>query len=153
MLGVPGRRRRLVSARLFRLRHDEARPMDFAELHCLSNFSFLRGASHPEELVQQAAALGYRALALTDEFRFREADEEFHLVLLAPNRSAYGQLSALITLCRRRAPKGAYTARLRDFRWGGSECLALWIPGSVDIGRLMRQGKQLRALFPRLWIA
>src|SRR5258705_7774302 len=39
----------------------------YAELHCLSNFSFLRGASHPEELVEQAAALGYSALALTDE--------------------------------------------------------------------------------------
>ena len=39
----------------------------YAELHCLSNFSFLRGASHPEELVEQAAAQGYAALALTDE--------------------------------------------------------------------------------------
>src|SRR5687768_18144212 len=40
---------------------------DYAELHCLSNFSFLRGASHPGELVERAKALGYRALALTDE--------------------------------------------------------------------------------------
>ena len=39
----------------------------YAELHCLSNFTFLRGASHPEELVEQADALGYAALALTDE--------------------------------------------------------------------------------------
>ncbi|MFN0314898.1 MAG: error-prone DNA polymerase [Burkholderiales bacterium] len=39
----------------------------YAELHCLSNFSFLRGASHPEELVETAAKLGYTALALTDE--------------------------------------------------------------------------------------
>ena len=39
----------------------------YAELHCLSNFTFLRGASHPHELVEQAAALGYRALAITDE--------------------------------------------------------------------------------------
>ena len=39
----------------------------YAELHCLSNFSFLRGASHPEELVERAAALGYSALAITDE--------------------------------------------------------------------------------------
>ena len=39
----------------------------YAELHCLSNFSFLRGASHPEELVERAHALGYRALAITDE--------------------------------------------------------------------------------------
>ena len=40
---------------------------NYAELHCLSNFSFLRGASHPEELVETAHALGYGALALTDE--------------------------------------------------------------------------------------
>jgi error-prone DNA polymerase len=39
----------------------------YAELHCLSNFSFLRGASHPEELVERAHTLGYAALALTDE--------------------------------------------------------------------------------------
>jgi error-prone DNA polymerase len=39
----------------------------YAELHCLTNFTFLRGASHPEELVERAHALGYRALAITDE--------------------------------------------------------------------------------------
>ena len=39
----------------------------YAELHCRSNFSFLTGASHPEELVERAHALGYSALALTDE--------------------------------------------------------------------------------------
>ena len=43
------------------------RPHDYAELHCLSAFSFQLGASLPEELVQRAHALGYRALALTDE--------------------------------------------------------------------------------------
>jgi diketogulonate reductase-like aldo/keto reductase len=40
---------------------------DYAELHCVSNHSFLRGASHPEELVERAKALGYAALAVTDE--------------------------------------------------------------------------------------
>ena len=39
----------------------------YAELHCISNFSFLRGASSPESLVAQAAQLGYRAIAITDE--------------------------------------------------------------------------------------
>jgi len=58
-------------------RRDDLRPVvnamtntalpPYAELHCLSNFSFLRGASHPEELVEQAHALGYAGLALTDE--------------------------------------------------------------------------------------
>ena len=41
--------------------------MSYAELHCISNFTFLRGASHPGELVERAKALGYAALALTDE--------------------------------------------------------------------------------------
>ena len=39
----------------------------YAELHCISNFSFLRGASHAQELVERAQALGYAALAITDE--------------------------------------------------------------------------------------
>ena len=39
----------------------------YAQLYCLSNFSFLRGAAHPEELVERAHALGYKALAITDE--------------------------------------------------------------------------------------
>ncbi|MFC5499201.1 error-prone DNA polymerase [Caenimonas terrae] len=39
----------------------------YAELHCISNFSFQRGASHPEELVQRAYKIGYEALAITDE--------------------------------------------------------------------------------------
>ncbi|NND55001.1 MAG: error-prone DNA polymerase, partial [Gammaproteobacteria bacterium] len=45
----------------------DTEPAAYAELHCLSYFTFLRGASAPEELVERAVALGYRALALTDE--------------------------------------------------------------------------------------
>jgi error-prone DNA polymerase len=41
--------------------------VSYAELHCVSNFTFLRGASHAEELVTRAATLGYAALAITDE--------------------------------------------------------------------------------------
>ena len=61
---------------------------DYAELHCLSNFSFLRGASHPEELVERAGALGYAALALTDEcslagaVRAHQAAKECGLALI-----------------------------------------------------------------------
>ena len=40
---------------------------DYAELHCRSNYTFLSGASHPEELVARAHGLGYAALAITDE--------------------------------------------------------------------------------------
>jgi error-prone DNA polymerase len=92
---------------------------DYAELHCLSNFSFLRGASQPEELVARAARLGYAALALTDECSLAgivrahvaakecglklivgselRLDDGLKLALLAPDRRAYGALSALIT--------------------------------------------------------
>src|ERR1700728_2676118 len=42
-------------------------PLRYAELHCITNFTFLRGASHPQELVEQAGSLGYTALAITDE--------------------------------------------------------------------------------------
>ena len=98
----------------------------YAELHCLSNFSFQRGASHPEELVARAHALGYSALALTDECTLAgvvrahgeakrlglhlligtelrvEVDEDTHftLLLLARSRAGYGQLCELITQAR-----------------------------------------------------
>jgi error-prone DNA polymerase len=149
--------------------------MAFAELHVISNHSFLRGASHPQELVKRAAELGYRAIALTDECSFaglvkahraaRECGirliagaefqlaEGFRLVLLAPDRDAYGQIAALITRLRRRSPKGRYEARLDDFRWAVDGCLALWVPGSGGIEASMAQGRRLKALFPRLWIA
>jgi error-prone DNA polymerase len=109
----------------------------YAELHCLSNFSFLRGASRPEELVERAAKLGYAALALTDECSVagvvrahvaaREHDlklivgAEFCLddglrcVLLARDRAGYGRLCRLITRGRRAAKKGEYRLCRRDF--------------------------------------
>ena len=160
----------------------------FAELHCLSNYSFLRGGSHPEELVHQAHALGYGAIALTDECSLagvvkahlavreltaaaREAGEppapiklivgsefllqEFQcrLILLAPDRQAYGQLAALITRLRRRSPKGQYQLTLDDLDRGLNKCLVLWAPAVTKIEQLVPQGAQLKALFPRLWIA
>ncbi|HEY9459487.1 MAG TPA: error-prone DNA polymerase, partial [Paralcaligenes sp.] len=115
---------------------------DYAELDCLSNFSFLRGASHPEELVQRAAELGYKALALTDEcslagvvrahtaakqlslkliigsqFNLRPAQASnapMRIIALACNRNGYGNLSELITLARMRGKKGHYDLTLND---------------------------------------
>jgi error-prone DNA polymerase len=127
----------------------------YAELHCLSNFSFLRGASHPEELVARAAALGYAALALTDEcslagivrahaaakraglkliagseLRLREGGK---LVLLAPDRRAYGALCALVTAARRRAKKGAYSVSREDLeRHAAAGLLALLLKSGTD---------------------
>jgi error-prone DNA polymerase len=124
---------------------------DYAELHCLSNFSFLRGASHPEEFVSRAQALGYRALALTDECSLAGAvrahqqakecglplilgteilAEGVKLVLLAVDRRSYGAISSLITTGRRRSKKGAYSLKLSDVESvSGTGALMLWIPG------------------------
>ncbi|HTZ00473.1 MAG TPA: error-prone DNA polymerase, partial [Rhodocyclaceae bacterium] len=149
----------------------------YVELHCLSNFSFLRGASHPEELVLRAKELGYAALALTDECSFagavrahvaaKEAGlklihgtqitlaDGLRLVLLATNRAGYGNLSALVTLGRRRETKGAYRLTRNDLTgWNGEgvpDCLCLWAAS----GEASRQDADwLAARFPgRCWIA
>ena len=144
----------------------------YAELHCISNFTFLRGASHPEELVQRAAELGYAALAITDEcslagvvrahlaarahgialivgseFHFREGID---LVLLAPDREAYGDLASLISRGRRRSPKGRYDLGLDDLDPCAKGCLAIWRP---TIDSVPEQGALLRARFgARLWL-
>jgi len=114
----------------------------YAELLCTSNFSFLTGASHPEELVARAVELGYAALAITDECSLsgvvrahveakmrslpliigaqmrltptRDCGLAMRLVLLAQTRRGYGNLSEWITVARRRAPKGQYLAHATD---------------------------------------
>ena len=146
---------------------------DYAELHCLSNFSFLRGAAHADELVERAKALGYCALAITDECSFagvvrahvaaKQAGLKLligcelllaggvKLILLAQDRAGYGNLCAIITLGRRRAEKGSYQLGKNDLVRGIPGCLALWIAGaeaSVDDARWLREA------FPqRAWIA
>ena len=115
---------------------------DYAELFCLSNFTFLQGASHAEELVARAVQLGYSALALTDECSLagvvrahteakkaalpliigahfhltrRDGTHSLSLILLAQNRNGYGNLSELITLGRTRTQKGTYLLTPADF--------------------------------------
>ena len=110
--------------------------MSYAELHCLTNYSFLRSASHPHELVERAAQLGYSALAITDECSLAGVvkahvaakevglqliigseftlEEGIKLVALVPSRAAYSELSGLISMARRRSPKGEYRVSLRD---------------------------------------
>ncbi|MDB5815022.1 MAG: error-prone polymerase [Rhodocyclales bacterium] len=174
---------------------------DYAELHCISNFSFLRGASQPAELMAQARLRGYTALAVTDECSvagvvqawqalkdMREEDvaeakraaeaggevpellpmpklivgSEFTLdcgmriVLLAQNREGYGNLSALITLARRRSQKGEYQLLRGDLtsivpRGAVPDCLALWLP---DKAPGVEDARWLAERFPqRVWIA
>ena len=123
----------------------------------------------------RAAELGYAALALTDEcsvagvvrahvaarelplkliigseFRLQEGIET---VVLAPNRTAYGALSALISHARQAAGKGAYRLTRDDFEGylASSECLVLWLPGATAD---WREGAWLKERFShRLWLA
>ena len=152
----------------------------YAELHCLSNFSFQRGASSPQELVQRAHDLGYKAIAVTDECSLagiirawdaaKEAGmrlivgSEFQLdrgpklVLLAPNVAAYAQLCALITQARRGSGKGQYRLTLQDLAQNSGELLALWIPRwpaqSMTESVFADEIEALRECFTaRLWLA
>jgi error-prone DNA polymerase len=127
----------------------------YAELHCLTNFSFLEGASHPDELVQRAAELEYAALAVTDRnslagvIRAHVAAKEAGLkllvgaeitpvdappvVLLATDRAAYARLSTLITLGRRRAEKGDCRLTLDDFAAHADGLIACVVAGTLRV--------------------
>jgi len=147
--------------------------MPYAELHCLSNYSFLRGASHPSELVERAAACGYSALAITDECSLAGVvkahvaakavglqliigsefilSEGIRLIALAPNRTAYGELAGLISRSRRRAPKGEYVTHLRDILFHLKRCLLIWLPNDSDHEKVY--GQQLaRFCKERVWV-
>ncbi|MBV8336973.1 MAG: PHP domain-containing protein, partial [Alphaproteobacteria bacterium] len=100
----------------------------YAELQATTNFSFLRGASHPDELVLTAAALGHQAIAITDRNSFAGIVRAHHaakevglrlvvgcrldlrdgtsLLAYPTDRAAYGRLTRLLTLGKRRASKG-----------------------------------------------
>ncbi|HEY2346910.1 MAG TPA: error-prone DNA polymerase [Xanthomonadaceae bacterium] len=130
-------------------------PPPYAELHCLSNFSFQRGASHAEELFERARKLGYSALAITDECSLAGivrawigakhenlklvTGSEFTLVdglkcvLLCIDRTGYATLCRLITQARRAAPKGDYRLTRADVEALACDGLfALWIPGAHE---------------------
>ncbi len=145
----------------------------YAELHCLSNFSFQRGASSALELFQRAKKQGYQALAITDEctlagiVRAWQAAKSVELpliigsemriengpklVLLVENLEGYQSLCRLITRARRRTQKGQYQILRDDFSEPLPGLLALWGPDAVDdVG----QGRWLKQVFAeRLWLA
>jgi error-prone DNA polymerase len=145
----------------------------YAELHCLSNFSFQRGASTVKELFARAKQQGYAALAITDEcsmagiVRALEASEEqdFKLivgsefriesgpkvVVLAETLSGYQRLCQLITLARRRAGKGTYRSLREDFKGTNDGLLALWIPDDEPDAD---EAEWLKTMFySRTWLA
>lgn len=121
----------------------------YAELHCLSNFSFQRGASSADELFRRAREQGYQALAITDECTLAgivrawqaakahqvrlivgsevQLVDGTRLVLLVQNLAGYQNLCALITRARRRAAKGDYQLFAEDVQRYQQGLLALWI--------------------------
>ncbi len=146
----------------------------YAELHCLSNLSFLRGASEPEELVERAMSLGYSALALTDECSVGGMVRAFvrakavglplivgselrlqdglSVVVLARDRQGYGDLSELISYGRRNAEKGHYRL-LREDLLRLNQCFLLWLP-PLDIEQQKKQGEWLQTHFKqRVWLS
>jgi len=147
--------------------------MSYAELHCLSNFSFQRGASSARELFERAKRHRYTALAITDEctlagiVRAWQAAKDVglplvvgsemriedgpKLVLLVETLAGYQALCRIITAARRRAPKGEYRLRREDFSDTMEGLFALWIPDDPTHGQ---EVAWLRTVFPdRLWIA
>jgi len=125
--------------------------MAYAELFCQSNFSFLQGASHPQELIRQADFLGYEALAITDECSLAgivrayteikqrqlsiklivgsllRLEPGLQVVLLCPDKNAYSELCRIITNARRRATKGHYQLHEWDLK-SLQHCLLIWLP-------------------------
>lgn len=146
----------------------------YAELHCLSHYSFLRATAAPDALVDRAKALGYRALAITDECSVAGVVKAYQaaknsgiklivgsefwvdgvgvLVVLAPTREAYAQLCKKITQCRSRSQKGHYQASINDFLTGFTQCLLLWQP-DFQQAQLMAVGQKLRSVWQNnLWL-
>jgi error-prone DNA polymerase len=126
----------------------------YAELDVVSNFSFLRGASHPDELVNQAAELGYAAVGMTDvnslagivrahqaakeagirlcvgaRLRFSDAPD---VLAWVENRAGYANLCRLLTAGKRRAEKGACILRLDDLLAASDGLLAALTARSID---------------------
>lgn len=147
----------------------------FAELCCTSNFTFLTGASHPDELVTRAYQLGYAGVGLTDEASVSGSvrahvaaealglpcvqgarfvtEERIELTLLAPNRAAWAELCSLISLARRRADKGHYQLSRRDLIGRTDHVLCLWHPDPWSLHWTQDIETLQHAFRGRFWIA
>jgi error-prone DNA polymerase len=151
----------------------------YAELRCLTAFSFLRGASRPEELVERAKQLGYEALAIVDECsvagvvrahvaaketeqpivigsQFKLADAPFTLVVLAQNLNGYGNLCEFISKLRMSAPKGTYHLPLELVtRKELDDCLVLVAPDrGASHDELVKVARWMLTHFTgRCWLA
>jgi error-prone DNA polymerase len=143
----------------------------YAELQTLTNFTFLQGASHPQELAMAAAALGISAFAVTDRntlagvVRAHAAAKELgvrfivgtrldlqdapSLLAYPTDRAAYGLMSRLLTIGRRRAPKGECHLTLDDVMAHGEGQIFIALPPEDDTAKLEDTLPALAAAFPR----
>lgn len=141
----------------------------YCELHAKTNFSFLEGASHPDEIVRQAAEMGCRAVAITDRAGLAgivrahiaakeagiklvigaeiEPEDSPPIVLWATDRASYGRLCRLITLGRRRAEKGRCSLSFADVAEHAEGLLAGVIPRARRPDALLSRLQEYRALF------
>jgi error-prone DNA polymerase len=141
------------------------RMTNYAELQCTSNFSFLRGASHPEEIAMQAKHLGIAALAVTDRntlagvVRTHAAAKDAELAFIVgarldlhqpdisflaypTNRAAYGSLCRLLSLGQRRAEKGQCLITLEDVHAHAPGMIfALLADGAEHLGAIRQRLK------------
>ncbi|WP_313918414.1 error-prone DNA polymerase [Tahibacter sp.] len=151
----------------------------YAELHCLSDFSFQRGASCANELFERARKLGYAALAITDECSLAgivrafvasrthdlplivgselRLEDGLALVLLVESPDGYANLCRIITQARLRSDKGEYCVRRDDLLPCRNGLLALWLPGATAAladDASDEQAAWIKSHFPqRSWIA
>ncbi len=141
----------------------------YAELQVSSNFSFLRGASHPSELVARAQALGHAAIAITDRNSLagivrghaaaKEAGIQYivgcrldledapSLLCYPTDRGAYGRLCRLLTLGQRRAPKGQCMLNLDDVaRAAEGQIFILLPPPGLPDAAFKAQARHVRSV-------
>jgi error-prone DNA polymerase len=151
---------------------------EYAELCVTSNFTFLHGASHPEELVYTAAALGYRAVAITDlhslagVVRAHVAAKEYRIPLIVgarlrltdlpgvsvfvypTDRASYGRLCRMLTAGKRRAEKGACTLALSDLAAHADGLLTVALPDEGSPAGAEAPMQRLKSEVSRdLWLA
>ena len=144
--------------------------MGYAELQVTSNFSFLRGASHPDELVTMAAVLGLSAIAITDRHSLAgvvrahdaarrlgvrlvvgarlDLEDGPALLCLPTDRAAYGRLSRLLSLGKRRAAKGQCRLTGQDLEAFGAGQILLMLPPEAPDDAFAAMLRSWRRRFP-----
>ncbi|MFL0809856.1 MAG: error-prone DNA polymerase [Agarilytica sp.] len=148
--------------------------MNYTHLHTLTNYSFLKAASHPAELVEQANMLGYQSIAITDECSlagivkayvkakeldvklivgsYFELSNQEKIIAIAPDCKAYAELSGFITLTRRRSSKGTYEAHFEDLHFRLKNCFIIWLASGTSENQKALAESFKKSFRQRLWL-